>query len=361
MALKDLVTSCSGFVLACLLAITLQIFLFSPISPVSLKLPPLSSSSLLPKNNILQRVIKLGDGLLLKPEDVALDKEGTLYTATRDGWIKRLHRNGSCQNWKNLNSHTLLGITITNEGDVVVCDVDQGLLKVTENGVTVLSSHVNGSKIRFADDVIEASDGSLYFSVASTKFGLHNWYLDVLEAKPHGQLLKFDPLSNETSILLDGLGFANGVAVSKDQDFLVVCETWKFRCLMYWLKGDKRGKTEIFVENLPGAPDNINLAPDGSFWIALLQLTSDGMEFVHSSRAAKHLIATSGKLVELVNGVHKKATVVNVGTDGKIIKKLEDPNARVMSFVTSAVEFEDHLYLGSLQNNFVGKLPLNVA
>ncbi|KAK9948116.1 hypothetical protein M0R45_003704 [Rubus argutus] len=361
MALKDLVTSCSGFVLACLLAITLQIFLFSPISPVSLKLPPLSSSSLLPKNNILQRVIKLGDGLLLKPEDVALDKEGTLYTATRDGWIKRLHRNGSCQNWKNLNSHTLLGITITNEGDVVVCDVDQGLLKVTENGVTVLSSHVNGSKIRFADDVIEASDGSLYFSVASTKFGLHNWYLDVLEAKPHGQLLKFDPLSNETSILLDGLGFANGVAVSKDQDFLVVCETWKFRCLRYWLKGDKRGKTEIFVENLPGAPDNINLAPDGSFWIALLQLTSDGMEFVHSSRAAKHLIATSGKFVELVNGVHKKATVVNVGTDGKIIKKLEDPNARVMSFVTSAVEFEDHLYLGSLQNNFVGKLPLNVA
>lgn len=70
-------------------------------------------------------MIKLGDGLLLKPEDVAFDKEGTLYTATRDGWIKRLHRNGSCQNWKNLNSHTLLGITITNEGDIVVCDVDQ--------------------------------------------------------------------------------------------------------------------------------------------------------------------------------------------------------------------------------------------
>lgn len=70
-------------------------------------------------------MIKLGDGLLLKPEDIALDKEGTLYTATRDGWIKRLHRNGSWQKWKMLNSHTLLGITITNEGDVVVCDVDQ--------------------------------------------------------------------------------------------------------------------------------------------------------------------------------------------------------------------------------------------
>ena len=93
----------------------------------------------------------------------------------------------------------------------------------------------------------------------------------------------------------------------------------------------------------------------------MLQLTSDGLEFVHSSRAAKHLIATSEKLVELVKGVHKMAMVVNVGADGKIIKKLEDPSGSVMAFVTSVVEFEDHLYFGSLQNNFIGKLPLNVA
>ena len=80
---------------------------------------------------------------------------------------------------------------------------------------------------RFADDVIEASDGSLYFSIASTKYFLHNWYLDVLEAKPHGQLLKYNPLSDETTIVLDNLSLANGVALSKDEDYLVVCETWK--------------------------------------------------------------------------------------------------------------------------------------
>lgn len=46
----------------------------------------------------------------------------------------------------------------------------------------------------------------------------------------------------------------------------------RFRCLKYWLKGEDKGKTEIFVENLPGGPDNIKLAPDGSFWIAVLQV-----------------------------------------------------------------------------------------
>jgi sugar lactone lactonase YvrE len=80
---------------------------------------------------------------------------------------------------------------------------------------------------RFADDVKEASDGNIYFSVGSTKFGLHNWYLDLLEARPHGQLLKYNPMSNETAIVLDDLFFANGVALSKDEDYLVVCETWK--------------------------------------------------------------------------------------------------------------------------------------
>lgn len=75
--------------------------------------------------------------------------------------------------------------------------------------------------------MIEASDGNIYFSVPSTKFGLHNWYLDVLEARPHGQLLKYNPTSNETVIVLDNLAFANGVALSKEEDYLVVCETWK--------------------------------------------------------------------------------------------------------------------------------------
>ncbi|KAF5481695.1 hypothetical protein F2P56_002329 [Juglans regia] len=351
--------ACSSFLLACLLAFTLQIVFFSPISPAgSLDLPVSSSASSLPANNKLQGVLKLGEGFLKDPEDVCVDKEGTIYAATRDGWIKRLHRNGSWENWKMMNSRTLLGITITKEGDLIVCDSEKGLIRIGEDGVNVLATHVNGSKIRFADDVIEASDGNLYFSVASTKFELHNWYLDVLEGKPHGQLLKYDPSSTETSILLDGLCFANGVALSRDQDYLVVCETWKFRCLKYWLKGEDKGKTEIFIDNLPGGPDNINLAPDGSFWIALLQLTSEGLEFVHTSKASKHLVATFPKLIEKVNGVYRKATVVNVAVDGKIIRRFDDPNGKVISFVTAAMEFEDHLYLGSLNSNFVGKLPL---
>ncbi|XP_027173870.1 protein STRICTOSIDINE SYNTHASE-LIKE 4-like [Coffea eugenioides] len=350
-------TTISSFLIACILAIGLQLSFFSPISPDMLEFPAISSS-LVPSNSKLQDAEKLGEGLLVKPEDVTIDEKGVLYTATRDGWIKRLHKNGSWENWQWINSDQLLGITTAAAGGIIVCDCEKGLLWFTEDGVTNLASHVNGVKIRFADDVIEASDGSVYFSVASTKFGFHDWYLDLLEAKPHGQLLRYDPALNETSVLLGDLYFANGVALSPSQDYLIVCETWKFRCLKYWLTEEKRGVKEVFIDNLPGGPDNINLAPDGTFWIALLELVPSRLQYLHGSKLLKKLVATFPRSMIQVHGVYEKATVANVGSDGKIIKILDDPTGKTMSFVTSALEFEGHLYLGSLNSDFIGKLPL---
>ena len=60
--------------------------------------------------------------MLLYPEDVCVDNKGMLYTATRDGWIKRMHSNGSWENWKKFNTDTLLGLTITAANDLIVCD-----------------------------------------------------------------------------------------------------------------------------------------------------------------------------------------------------------------------------------------------
>lgn len=71
-------------------------------------------------------MIKLGEGILEKPEDICVDKKGVLYTATRDGWIKRMFRNGSWENWKMIaTDDTLLGITTTSTGHLIVCDTEK--------------------------------------------------------------------------------------------------------------------------------------------------------------------------------------------------------------------------------------------
>lgn len=70
-------------------------------------------------------MIKLGEGQLKQPEDVTIDKNGILYTVTRDGSVKRLHTNGTWENWWKIESPGLLGITTTAAGDLIVCDAEQ--------------------------------------------------------------------------------------------------------------------------------------------------------------------------------------------------------------------------------------------
>ncbi|CAN6279061.1 unnamed protein product [Urochloa humidicola] len=38
-------------------------------------------------------------------------------------------------------------------------------------------------------------------------------------------------------------------------NIIVVCESSRFRCMKVWLKGEKAGQAETFVDNLPGCPD----------------------------------------------------------------------------------------------------------
>ncbi|XP_042437930.1 adipocyte plasma membrane-associated protein-like [Zingiber officinale] len=343
------------------LAVYVHVSLNSPISPLPLRLPV--SPFNFPSNNLLQAVEKLGEGKLQGPEDVYVDGDGTLYTATRDGWIKRMLSNGSgFEEWMLAGGGGLLGLALaTDDPDrVLVCDAYKGLLKVGTEGVVSLASHVDGTRIRFADDLAEASDGSIYFSDASSTFEFHDWFLDFLQATPTGRLLKYDPETKATSVVLDGLSFANGVALSAQQDFVVVSESSKFRCLKHWLKGDNKGQTEIFIDNLPGSPDNIKLAPDGSFWIAILPPTPKGFSWIHASPTTKKVIAAFPTLVKAAKAMSLKggAMVVNVGSDGKMRRMLDDSEGKVMKFVTSVLEFDDHLYLGSLVNDFVGKIRL---
>ncbi|PKA52329.1 Strictosidine synthase 1 [Apostasia shenzhenica] len=305
-------------------------------------------------------VEKLGEGRLVGPEDICVGRDGMLYTATRDGWIKRMQSNGSWENWKLIGGPSLLGVASTREGDIIVCDALKGLLKVgEESGPTILANEVEGTKISFADDAIVASDGSVYFSDASSRFGLHNWFLDLLEAGSNGRLLKYDPARKTTSVILSNLSFPNGVALSPNEDYLIVSETWRFRCLKHWLRGDLKGTTEVFIDDLPGGPDNVNLAPDGSFWIALIQLRSRWLDWIHGSPLSKLVIASFPLAVDLIKPMGRGAMVVNVGSDGKIRRMLGDSDGRVMAFVTSALEHEEHLYLGNLQHDFVGRLSLH--
>ena len=53
----------------------------------------------------------------------------------------------------------------------------------------------------------------------------------VLEAGGQGRVISYDMASGETEVLLDGLFFPNGVALSPDEEFLVISETTASRIM----------------------------------------------------------------------------------------------------------------------------------
>lgn len=44
----------------------------------------------------------------------------------------------------------------------------------------------------------------------------------------------------------------------------------------HWIGGPKMGETEIFVDNLPGLPDNIRSGSNETFWVGLAAVRHSG-------------------------------------------------------------------------------------
>ena len=98
---------------------------------------------------------------------------------------------------------------------------------------------------RLPNAAIVSRDGSIFFTDASYKYSFEDHILDIMEARPHGRLLMYDPKTRSTITLLDNLYFANGVALSGNEDFLVFCETTMYTLALFLQSGF--GITFVFL------------------------------------------------------------------------------------------------------------------
>ena len=56
---------------------------------------------------------------------------------------------------------------------------------------------------------------------------------------------------------LNVFSFANGIEIDPSGKYLLICETGRARLHKYYLTGEKAGTSEVFIDSLPGIPDNI--------------------------------------------------------------------------------------------------------
>ena len=310
-------------------------------------------------NRLLQAAtgIRLGD--YEGPEDATLGHDGSIYATTGQGEVIRI-RQRRVEGFADTGGRPL-GIEVDPDGNLVVANAYLGLQRIDRQGnVESLLSHI-GDRPVYPNNLAIASDGRIFFSEASSKFGAERFrgtynasLLDIMEHGGHGGLFVFDPATGSTDQLLDDLNYANGVAISEDDSFIVIAETSGYRVLKYFLTGERAGTHEVLLENLPGFPDNLKTGAGGRFWVGLAAPRNALLDKLSGRPWLRKVVQRLPAFLRprAVPSSH----VVAFDGDGQILMNLQDPEARFPT-LTGVLETRRSLYLTTL---FGHRLPVIV-
>lgn len=308
-------------------------------------------------NTRLSGVERLPSGAGHKPEGVAIDREGRIYSGMEDGRIVRWLPGGGAPEAFAATGGRPLGMDFDRAGNLIIADADKGLLAINPQGaLSVLSTEAAGVPFRCTNDLDVAADGTVYFTDASAKFPLAVYKQDLFEHRPNGRLLAYEPATKRTRVVLDKLHFANGVAVSPDQSFVLVVETGKYRVWRVWLSEEKRGITEIFIDNLPGFPDNISSNGNDKFWLALVTPRSPLLDKLLPRPFLRKVVL---RLPEFLQPAPQRyGFVLGLSRDGQVVQNLQDPSGKAFALISNVLEHQGKLYLGSIGEDAVGRIAV---
>ncbi|KAK8950558.1 Strictosidine synthase 1 [Platanthera guangdongensis] len=288
------------------------------------------------------------------PESVAFDPSGEgPYVGVADGLILKRQLDGRGwqrfafpSQWSEVPCHSdemhsesecgrPLGLRFNEKtGELYIADAYFGLMVVQPEGgwARTVAAEADGVPFVFTNGVdVDQETGLVYFTDSSLRFNRWDHDLVVITGDATGRLMKYDPATKEVSVLLSGLKFPNGVAVSRDRAFVLVASTTECLVWRYWLQGSRSGQLETFAQ-LPGYPDNIKRNADGDFWVAI---NMDRLRL--------------GDLTGRTN----KVAAVKLSRTGATLETLD---GAVMSPLSEVAERNGTLWLGSVELPYLGFL-----
>ncbi|XP_015921893.1 adipocyte plasma membrane-associated protein [Parasteatoda tepidariorum] len=370
-------------------------------NPTAYSIPFPSFEGPLEENCKLSEAEILFQGELRGPESIVFYK-GDLYTGLEDGRIVKV-KDGKvitvaqtgryCEMpYEERQCGRPLGMRIGKDNLLYVIDAYYGIftMNFTTGALTrILPSSVlvDGEKLNFPDDLDMDDEGNIYFTDASKKWDLATIYYMMIEYENGGRVVKYNVHTGETKVLMSGLHFPNGLQLAKDKKSLLVNELMNRRILRYYIKGPKKGKVEVFADNLPAEPDNIRPSPRG-YWVAFTSARNSSNTLIVDSlnsypqvkRLWVRLHHSIGTLLwsfaELTGHpvvktfayrfkrgdvilpfIPRHGIVIEFDENGKMLRSLHSPDGKINA-LSEVKEHEGYLYLGSFTNHYLGRLKL---
>ncbi|MDD5335739.1 MAG: SMP-30/gluconolactonase/LRE family protein [Rhodoferax sp.] len=319
-------------------------------------------------NKLLSGLKLISLGAEEGPEHIVLAKDGKLYAAVASGNILRMNPDGSAQEVFVNTGGRVLGFDFDAAGNLVAADAIKGLLSISpDKKITVLTDKVGGEPILYADAVIIAGNGKMYVSDASARFAPAKWggtfeasVLDILEQSATGRILEYDPATRATRVVAKGFSFANGVALSQDEQTLFVNETGKYRVWKIATQASNLDVTQpskqasILFDNLPGYPDNLMRGLDGKIWLGFAKPRNPTIDKLASLPFLRKLTLRLPRAMWPIPKAY--GHVMAFKEDGKVLADLQDPSGAYPE-TTAVTETKDRLYIQSLHAKGLGWMP----
>lgn len=308
------------------------------------------------KNDLLSNLDILYSGMCDKCEDIAIDSSGNIYGGDIHGNIMFFEKNTTAGKVLANTGGRPLGLHFDHSGDLIIADADKGILKYSKNGtLSTVVDRYEDYVFKFADDLEIDSTGIIYFTDASSRFGFAYNQKNILENQPTGSFYSYNPSTNELSLLMDSLNFANGVAIDHNEEFVFVNETMNYQLRRYWINGIKKGQWEVMFNNLPGFPDGISRGENGIFWLTFASPRVKILDDLLPHPFLRNILYRIPESLQ-PSPIHY-GIILGIDREGRVVYNFQDPSGK-FGEITSVQQFGDKLYLGSLYENGIGVLDL---
>ncbi|KIC22017.1 MULTISPECIES: SMP-30/gluconolactonase/LRE family protein [unclassified Leisingera] len=311
-------------------------------------------------NNALDAaaLIQLPDGEL-GPEDIAQTPDGAIYTTSLAGNLYRI--DGAEPVLADKLGGRPLGLKAGPDGALYIADSFRGILRWSGPGtLEVVADSVDGAPIIYANQIDVARDGTVYFSNSSDRFDPETMggtkptsILTIWEQSNTGYVARIRP-DGTTEKLATGFVYTNGIALSPEEDFLLINETGRARVHRLWLKGDRAGQQEEFLGNLPGYPDNLEAQGDGTYWLAFASPRVPSEKLMPYPFLRK-VIWRLGPMVRPAP-IHR-GMLVQLDGQGNVLRSLQDPDGR-LGVTTGGKVMDGQLYVMTLDSPWFARMPL---
>ncbi|GGH32343.1 Sugar lactone lactonase YvrE [Cribrihabitans marinus] len=292
------------------------------------------------------------------PEDLAVMPDGAVFTVDLGGTLYRI--DGDAPQIVDQLGGRPLGLRAGPDGALYIADSFRGLMRWSGPGtLEELVAQIDGAPIIYANQLDVGADGTVYFSNSTDRFDPETMggtkptsVMTIWEQSETGYVARRNP-DGTVERITDGLVYANGVALSPDEDFLLIAETGRARVHRLWLSGPRRGERELFLDNLPGYPDNIEAMGDGTYWMAFASPRVPA-EALMPYPFLRKVIWRLGPWVRPAP-IHR-GMVVQFDGQGRILRTLQDPEGR-LGVTTGARVAGGQLYVMTLDSPGFARLP----